>query len=79
MTSNIGRPVVRVTDVISDSAEAQESDDLFEMAQMDAGHLVLRGEPSSLSDLISDTLEGFGARAQARRVTLSISGIQNTR
>jgi len=46
-------------------------DDLFEMAQMDAGHLVLRSEPSSLSDLISDTLEGFGARAQARRVTIS--------
>jgi len=46
-------------------------DDLFEMAQMDAGHLVLRSEPSSLSDLISDTLEGFGARAQARQVTIS--------
>ena len=38
---------------------------------MDAGHLVLRSEPSSLSDLISDTLEGFSARTQARRVTLS--------
>jgi signal transduction histidine kinase len=46
-------------------------DDLFELAQMDAGHLVLRGEPSSLSDLISDTLEGFNARAQARQVRLS--------
>jgi signal transduction histidine kinase len=46
-------------------------DDLFELAQMDAGNLMLRGEPSSLSDLISDTLEGFGARAQARQVRLS--------
>ncbi len=46
-------------------------DDLFELAQMDAGHLVLRGEPSSLSDLISDTLEGFSARALARQVRLS--------
>jgi signal transduction histidine kinase len=45
--------------------------DLFELAQMDAGHLVLRGEPSSLSDLISDTLEGFTARALARQVQLS--------
>jgi signal transduction histidine kinase len=46
-------------------------DDLFELAQMDAGHLVLRGEASSLSDLISDTLEGFNARAQAQQVRLS--------
>jgi len=46
-------------------------DDLFELAQMDAGNLVLRGELSSLSDLISDTLEGFGVRATARQVTLS--------
>jgi signal transduction histidine kinase len=46
-------------------------DDLFELAQMDAGSLVLRGELSSLSDLISDTLEGFGVRAMARQVALS--------
>jgi len=46
-------------------------DDLFELAQMDAGNLMLRGEPSSLSDLISDTLEGFSARAQTRQVRLS--------
>jgi signal transduction histidine kinase len=38
---------------------------------MDAGNLVLRGEPSSLSDLISDTLEGFSARARARELTLT--------
>jgi signal transduction histidine kinase len=46
-------------------------DDLFELAQMDAGNLVLRGEASSLSDLISDTLEGFSARALARQVQLT--------
>jgi signal transduction histidine kinase len=46
-------------------------DDLFELAQMDAGNLLLRGEPSALSDLISDTLAGFSARAQARQVRLS--------
>jgi signal transduction histidine kinase len=46
-------------------------DDLFELAQMDAGNLVLRCESSSLSDLISDTLEGFTARALARQVALT--------
>jgi len=46
-------------------------DDLFELAQLDAGNLVLRAEASALSDLISDTLEGFTARALARQVTLT--------
>ncbi|MCC6192001.1 MAG: HAMP domain-containing protein [Anaerolineales bacterium] len=46
-------------------------DDLFELAQMDAGSLALRAEASALSDLISDTLAAFGARAQARQVTLT--------
>jgi signal transduction histidine kinase len=46
-------------------------DDLFELAQLDAGNLVLRSEPSSLSDLISDTLEGFSARAEARQIQLT--------
>src|SRR6185503_15460642 len=46
-------------------------DDLFELAQLDAGNLVLRAERSSLSDLISDTLEGFSARAEARQLKLS--------
>ncbi len=46
-------------------------DDLFELAQIDAGSLVLRCEPSSLTDLISDTLEAFSARAQARQVHLT--------
>jgi signal transduction histidine kinase len=46
-------------------------DDLFELAQIDAGNLVLRCEASSLTDLISDTLEAFRARAEARQVRLS--------
>ena len=46
-------------------------DDLFELAQLDARHLVLRCEASSLADLISDTLEGFSARAQAKGVALT--------
>lgn len=46
-------------------------DDLFELAQMDTGNLVLRSEASALTDLLSDTLEGFTARALARQVTLT--------
>ncbi len=46
-------------------------DDLFELAQLDAGHLELFCAANSLSDLISDTLEGFTARAEAQGVTLS--------
>ncbi len=46
-------------------------DDLFELAQIDAGHLELHGEPGSISDLISDTLEGFRARARERQIELS--------
>jgi len=46
-------------------------DDLFELAQLDTGNLVLRCEPSSLADLISDTLEGFTPRAQAQGVALA--------
>jgi signal transduction histidine kinase len=45
-------------------------DDLFELAQLDTGSLVLRPEQSALTDLLSDTLEGFTARALARNVTL---------
>ncbi len=44
--------------------------DLFELAQLDAGGLELKGEPASLSDLISDTLEGFAERARGVGVTL---------
>jgi signal transduction histidine kinase len=44
-------------------------DDLFELASLDAG-LPLAGEPGSLSDLISDSLAAFAARAAARDITL---------
>ncbi|MCC7360247.1 MAG: HAMP domain-containing protein [Anaerolineales bacterium] len=46
-------------------------DDLFEMAQLDSGSLAMRAEASSLSDLLSDTLEAFTARAEAQQVRLS--------
>ena len=46
-------------------------DDLFQVAQLDAGGLVLQPATCSLSDLISDTLESFSALARERDVTLS--------
>ncbi|HLF01645.1 MAG TPA: HAMP domain-containing sensor histidine kinase, partial [Anaerolineales bacterium] len=46
-------------------------DDLFELAQLDTGHLFLKLEQASLGDLISDTLEGFGLRARDRGVSLT--------
>lgn len=45
-------------------------DDLFQMAQIDAGGLRLDQTPNSLSDLISDTLESFSALAQRQGITL---------
>ncbi len=45
-------------------------DDLFQMAQIDAGGLKLDLTPNSLSDLISDTLESFSALAGRQGVTL---------
>ena len=45
-------------------------DDLFELAQLDAGGLSLDLQPNSLSDLLSDTLESFSAMAAERGVTL---------
>ncbi len=39
-------------------------DDLFQMAQLDAGGIQLEMAPNSLSDLISDTLERFSGEAQ---------------
>lgn len=45
-------------------------DDLFQMAQIDAGGLRLDLTPNSLSDLISDTLESFSALAERHGVTL---------
>lgn len=45
-------------------------DDLFELAQMDAGGLTMAKSPHSLSDLISDTLESFQVLAEQRGITL---------
>jgi signal transduction histidine kinase len=46
-------------------------DDLFELAQLDAGGPRLETALHSLSDLISDTVESFQPLAQAREVRLS--------
>lgn len=46
-------------------------DDLFELAQLDAGGPALEVSPSSLADLISDCLESFRARAEQRGIDLS--------
>lgn len=46
-------------------------DDLFQVAQMDAGGLVLQRSENSLADLISDTLESFSGIARQREVNLS--------
>jgi signal transduction histidine kinase len=51
-------------------------DDLFQMAQVDAGGLQLNREYVSLSDLISDTIESFSARASSQNVTLQGSAAQ---
>jgi signal transduction histidine kinase len=45
-------------------------DDLFEMAQIDAGGLQLERDSNSISDLISDTLESFSALAARQGVKL---------
>jgi signal transduction histidine kinase len=49
---------------------SQLIDDLFELAQLDAGHLDLEFEWITLSDLVSDTLESFAARAETQNVQL---------
>ena len=45
-------------------------DDLFELAQLEAGGLRLELQPNSLSDLISDTIESFSELASRQSVTL---------
>jgi signal transduction histidine kinase len=45
-------------------------DDLFELAELDAGGLSLEQHPESISDLISDTLETFSALAARQGVEL---------
>ncbi len=47
------------------------ADDLFELAQLDAGDLPWQVEPGSLRDLISDTLESMHAQAEENHVKLS--------
>jgi len=46
-------------------------DDLFDLAQMDAGGLRLDRQPNSIADLISDAIESFSVLAQQRNVALS--------
>ena len=46
-------------------------DELFEMAEIEAGSLQLDRQPISLSDLISDTLESFAVQAEELGIGLS--------
>jgi signal transduction histidine kinase len=46
-------------------------DDLFDLAQMDAGGLKLERQPTSLVEMVADTVESFTALAGQRGVTLS--------
>lgn len=52
-------------------------DDLFQMAQLDAGGIPLEIAESSLSDLISDTLESFSELAARQGITLEGSAEAN--
>jgi signal transduction histidine kinase len=45
-------------------------DDLFQMSQLDAGGFPLHRAPSSLSDLVSDTLESFSQLAKQQEIKL---------
>jgi signal transduction histidine kinase len=45
-------------------------DDLFEMAQIDAGGLTLDIQSYAMTDLISDTLESFSGMAAEKEITL---------
>ncbi len=52
-------------------------DDLFQMAQLNAGGIPLDSAPSSLTDLISDTLESFSHLALNQQVKLEGSVEEN--
>ena len=52
-------------------------DDLFQMAQLDAGGIPLEKEDASLADLISDTLESFSELASRQSVSLEGSAELN--
>ena len=45
-------------------------DDLFEMAQIDAGGLRLDVQPGSVSELVADTARAFSAQAERKRIAL---------
>lgn len=45
-------------------------DDLFELAQLDVGHLTINMQLASISDLISDTLGSMEPKAQQHGITL---------
>lgn len=45
-------------------------DDLFELSQIDAGVLKLHLEPTSIEDLLSDTLESMTAQAEKKNIRL---------
>ena len=45
-------------------------DDLFELAQLDVGHLTINMQQASISDLISDTLGSMMAKAKAQGIKL---------
>ncbi|MBK8033600.1 MAG: HAMP domain-containing histidine kinase [Chloroflexi bacterium] len=45
-------------------------DDLFDLAQLDAGDFVLHCQPTSLRDMISDALGSMNAKAEGRSVRL---------
>lgn len=44
--------------------------DLFDLAQLDVGHINFRFYPASIRDLISDTLESMGAKARRSDIRL---------
>ncbi len=46
-------------------------DNLFELAQLDAGHITLNYQMTSLRDLISDTLGSMSIRAQQQNIRLT--------
>jgi signal transduction histidine kinase len=46
-------------------------DDLFQLAQVDAGHLDLRFEPCTLSDLVSDAIGSFSPRMKSKQVDIT--------
>ncbi|MEZ4611795.1 MAG: histidine kinase dimerization/phospho-acceptor domain-containing protein [Caldilineaceae bacterium] len=46
-------------------------DDLFEMAQIDAGGLTLDIQANAMTDLISDTLESFSGLAAEKEIALT--------